>query len=328
MNVFRCCIISFYLIFSFISSSAHSALVQVNGRWSTEKYAPVLPVPEHFDLASKLLHENNWGEALQNYMVIITHFPQSPFYADSLFNSGVCYFFLGDFDVANKQFEKYLNLGGTLKHFEKVFEFKFYIAEYYSKGSKKHLFGFKQLPKLMPAKTDALALYDEVIASLPSREIAAQALFGKASCLRSRREYKEGIEALQTITRRFPKNSLAADAFLLISDIYLEESRLESQNPDLIALAQINVGRFKKSFPGEERIQQSEENLVKMQEVFARSLYTTGRFYERKKKPHASRIYYTEAIKRYPETDSATKSRQRLAQLAKEVTQPRVIAKK
>lgn len=294
------------------------ALVQVEGKWSDSKYAPTLTLAEHYDLGCKLLLENNWEEALRNFLIITTHFPSSPYYADSVFNSGVCYYHQAAFDLANRQFSKYLNLGGNLKHFEKVFEFKYYIAEYYSKGSKKHMFGIKQLPRVVPAKGDALVLYDEVIASLPNKEITVKSLYGKGNLLRAKKQYKESIEAFQTLTRRFPKHSLAADSFLVISEIYLEQSRIESQNPDLLALAQINLNRFQKGFPGDERIAQGETNLTKMKEAFAGSLYDTGRFYEKKKKPLASRIYYNEAIKRYPETAAAVKSRHRLAILLKE----------
>ncbi len=328
MNFFRSRIIIFSLFFFFISSALSAAIVQINGKWSDNKYAPTLSVPEHYDLGVQLLHENKWGDALQNFMIIALHFPESPFYADALFSSGICYYFLSEFDFANKQFTRYLNLGGNLKHFDKVFEFKYHIADFYSKGSKKHLLGFKQLPAFLSAKSDALDLYDEVIASVPSREIAALSLYGKGDLLRKRRQYKESIEALQILTRRFPKHSLAADAFVLISDIYYEESEIEAQNPDLLALAQINFTRFQKSFPGDERTAASERNLVKMQEAFAHSLYETGRFYEKKKKPQASRIYYGEAIKRYPSTSFANKSRSRLAELDKISSNRKEIAQK
>lgn len=312
-KVFVFCALS--ISFWFFSHKIQAGIVQINGKWSDTKYAPTLSIPEHYDLGNQLLLDNQWEEALKNFLIIAIHFPESPFYADSLYQSGVCYFYLSDFDLANRQFSKYLNLGGNLKHFEKVFEFKYQIAQSYMQGSKKHLFGFQRFPRMMPARGEALSLYDEIIASLPTRDIAAEAMYGKACLLKKRKEYRESIETLQMLTRRFPKHSMAADAFLLISYIYLEQSQVEAQNPDLFSLAQINLNRFEKSFPGDERIAQGENNLIEMKEVFSKSLFDTGRFYERKKKMGASRIYYQEAIKRYPQTKSADKSQSRLAQL-------------
>lgn len=287
----------------------------ISGKWSPEEYAPQFSVQEHYDLGYQELYNNNWGKALIHFMVIIYHYDDSPFYNDSIFYSGICYYFKADFDLANRQFDRYLALSGKLKHFEKVFEFKYQIANHFSQGNKKHVFGKQKLPKWLPAKKDALSLYDEIIAALPGKDIAAEALFSKAQLLFRKKEHRESIEALQTVYRRFPKHPLAAESYLLISKIYLSQSRVEAQNPDLIALAQINLQRFLKSFPSDERIDEAEANLLSMKEVYAQSLYDTGRFYERKKKPYASAIYYQDTIQKYPETEAANKSRDRLAHL-------------
>jgi outer membrane protein assembly factor BamD (BamD/ComL family) len=287
----------------------------VSGKWSPDRYVPLYSVQEHYDRGYQELYKNNWDEALVNFMVITYHYQESPFYHDAIFYSGICYYFKADFDLANKQFDRYLALGSKLKHFEKVFEFKLEIANCYAKGNKKHLFGFERLPKWAPAKGNALSLFDEIIAALPGKDIAAQALYNKADLLKIRRQYHESIEALQTLSRRFPKHPLAAESYLRISEIYLDQSHLESQNPDLIALAQVNIQRFVKSFPSDEHVEQAKKNLYAMQEVYAQSLYDTGRFYERKKKPNASSIYYEDTIRKYPATKAAAKSEERLAKL-------------
>ena len=287
----------------------------VSGKWSPERFVPTMSMQEHYDQGDQQLHANQWGDALTHFMIVLYHFPESPFASDALFYTGVCYFQLGEIDLSNKQFNKYLALGGKLKHFEKVFEYKLEIAGAYAEGKKKHMFGMHKLPKWAPAKSDAVALFDEIIAALPAQDLAAVALYRKAELLRVRREYRESIESLQTLARRFPKHTLSAESYLRISEIYLEQSRRESQNPDLIALAQVNIQRFGKSFPSDERVAQAHQTLVAMQEVYAQSLFDTGRFYERKKKPHASAIYYQDAIHRYPETKAAAKSGERLTKL-------------
>jgi outer membrane protein assembly factor BamD (BamD/ComL family) len=49
-----------------------------------------------------------------------------------------------------------------------------------------------------------------------------------------------------------------------------------------------------------------------MQEVYAKSFYEIGQFYERTKKPHASVLYYSKIIKTFPNTKSAELSKKRL----------------
>lgn len=306
--------VGFFLILACLLSplAVFGSYTKVNGKWSPEEYVPTITVQEHYDLGYQLLYKNQWDEALVHFMVILYHFEDSPFFPDALFYSAICYFHKSEFDLSNKQFSKYLLLSGKLKHFEKVFDYKFQIAENFRQGRKKHLFGLKQLPKWSPAKGEAMKIYDEIVAALPGKEIATNAFYSKAELLRVKRNFRESIETFQTITRRFPRHSLAADSFLRISEVYLEQSRIESQNPDLIALAQVNLQRFRKSFPSDERIEIAKKNALAMKEVYSKSLYDTGRFYERKKKPHASAIYYRDAMQKYPDTESAMKSRERL----------------
>ncbi|MCC5832128.1 MAG: tetratricopeptide repeat protein [Chlamydiales bacterium] len=292
--------------------SVSAGFAQVNGKWSEEKYIPTLSVQEHYDRGYQALYANDWDEALLNFKIVMTHFPDSPFYSDSIFYSGICHYFKADFDFANRQFDLYLTQSGKLKHFEKVFDFKYHIADYYQMGMKKHLFGISKLPKWAPAKSDSVELLDEIVAALPGKEIAAKALYKKAEILLKRRQYRESIDCLQTLGRRFPKHSLSADSYVKISEVYYAQALCESQNPDLISLAKVNIAKFGRSFPGDERIRLAEENLTAMEEVYARSLYETGRFYERKKKPHASAIYYQDAIQKYPGTVAARKSQERL----------------
>lgn len=305
----RSILLIYFLLLPF---SASAAFTQVNGKWSQDRYIPTTSVQEHYDRGYQALYANNWDEALLNFTIVAIHFPESPFYNDSIFYSGICHYFKADFDFANREFDRYLTQSGKLKHFEKVFEFKYYIADYYQKGKKKHLFGLSQLPKWSSGKEEAVALLDEIVAALPGKEIAARALFMKADILLRKRDYRESIECLQTLVRRFPKHSLSADSYVKISEVYYDQSLRESQNPDLISLAKVNINKFGKSFPGDERILLAEKNLISMQEVYAQSLYETGRFYERKKKPHASSIYYQDAIQKYPGTIAAQKSRERL----------------
>ncbi len=291
------------------------------GRWVPDEYFPTLSVQEHYDEGYQLFSNNEWDRALIHFMVINYHFQDSPFYSDAVFHSAICYYFKEDFDLANQQLSHYLTLRGKLKHFEKVFEFKYDIANCYRNGRKKHLFGSRHFPKFASGKGNVMEIYEEIIASLPGKEIAAKALFDKATLLRSRKEYQESMNALQTLTRRFPKHTEAAEAFLEISEIYVELSHLEAQNPDQIALASVNLQRFRKSFPGDERIEIALRNLLAMKEVYAQSLFNVGRFFERKKKPPAAAIYYKDSIQKYPETEAAEKSRRRLSQLGMELDQ-------
>ena len=98
---------------------------------------------------------------------------------------------------------------------------------------------------------------------------------------------------------------MAPLAYLCINRVYVEQSLSEFQNPDLLALAQINYRKFARDFPKEERLAEAEADIHAIKEIYARGLYDTGQFYERVSKPKASVIYYLNAIKQFPDTHVA-----------------------
>ncbi len=171
------------------------------------------------------------------------------------------------------------------------------------------------MPKWASGRTLALKIYDEVIASLASHDLAAQAIYAKGKLHWQLQLYRPAIEDYQLLIKRFPKHELVPDAYVAISNIYLELSEFELQNPDILTFSEMNLKKFKHAFPREERIAEVEQDLESIQEIYANGLYETGRFYERTSNPEAAVIYYQNAIKQFPETHIAECAKQRIKKL-------------
>lgn len=296
----------------FLSSSLSAAIVFQDGKIMDADLQATLPVQDHFRMGMTAFNNQNWEEASKQFRIITTNFPKSSFGIDARYYLGVSEFNLGEFDIANVEFSEYLKVQNNPRFFEQSIEYKFKIAEAMKNGERKHLFGYKSMPKVMSGQKMARETYDEVIASLPCHQIAAKALYSKGHLLWDMHEYRESIECFQLLIRRFPKSELAPESYLAITEVYLEQSEYEFQNPDLLALAQINLRRFKQDFPREERLEIAEQNVAAVKEIYARGLYDTGQFYERKKKPQASVLYYKNAISQFPDTHVAEECKRRL----------------
>jgi outer membrane protein assembly factor BamD (BamD/ComL family) len=285
--------------------------------WSYERFNPEQSVQEYFDRATLAFQDNEYDEALTQYLIVVHQFLDSPFYNESLYQAGVCYYQLGHFDLADIQFSKYLDQTGSLKYFEEVVDYKFQIAKHYQNGYKIHPFGIATLPRIAPAKEEAVELFDEVAAALPNSELAANALFSKAFLLKELKEYKESLEEFQILARRFPNHPLAAEGYIQMGEVYKDQSLKERQNADYVSLARLNKQNFEKAFPRDERIVALDKFLIEMLEAQAANLYETARFYERKGEYGASRIYYTDTTSRYPGTEAAKLSKERLQAIEK-----------
>jgi outer membrane protein assembly factor BamD (BamD/ComL family) len=271
-----------------------------------------LSVQEHHSLLLEAMQGQNWQEMIRQATIIVKNFPETPFYQEAFYFMGVAYFGMGDFDISSEHLSTYLRKQTALQHFRDAIELKFQIAEKFRAGYKKHIGGMELLPKWMPAKEDALKIYEEVISALPNDDLAAKALYGKGILQMEDQEFLASVETYQTLIRRFPKHPLTPDAYVEIARVYLIQSQEKYPDSDCLDLASLNLRKFRQDFPMDPRVEEAEKLYGSMQEVFAESFYEIAQFYERAKKPHASVLYYSKIIKSFPNTKSAELSKKRL----------------
>lgn len=277
---------------------------------------PLYTPEKHYELGVEAMETENWEIAVYHFNVIALNFPNHSSYQESKYYLGAAYFHAEEYEYANEAFTNYLNGQNNPRYFEDAIGYKLQIADKFRLGARKRCFGTKMLPKWASGRSLGIEIYDEVISSLPCHDYAAQSLYAKAYMHWEDQDFKESVDSFQVLIRRFPKHELAPTSYLCINQVYLEQAETEFQNPDILALAQINLKRFQRDFPKDENIVEAEANVQAIKEFYARGLWETGQFYERIDKPTASAIYYARAIKQFPETSFAQCCRYRLSRVA------------
>lgn len=313
--------------FCFCYFSAHAANTIEDSRMGSSGYTlqdghfvkvetmAILPAQEHYNLGMDALEREYWPEAAKQFNILALNFPHTKFGQDAYYYLGASYYAMEEFDFANDAFSDYLKYQSNPTYFIEAIEYKYCIAEQFRFGARRHFLGTKQLPKWATGRTLALTIYDEIIASVPNHECAAQAMFSKGCLLWKLKEYRDSIEAYQMLNNRFPKHELTPESYLAIARIYLEQSQYEFQNPDILAFAELNVRRFQDQFPRDERVYEAKQFVLSIKEIYANGLFKTGQFYERVHQPRASIIYYQSAVNQFPDTSIAQRCRQRLSVL-------------
>jgi len=283
-----------------------------NGKVMNAEEVATMSVQEHYSLLLEAVQSENWDVVVQQSTIVIQNFPDSSFYQEAFYFLGLGFFHKEEYDIANQYLSSYLKKQTALQHFREAIELKSQIADKFCGGYKKHIGGIEFLPRWMPAKDEAIEIYDEVINALPNDDLAAKALFGKGKVLLEQEEYTSSIEVFQTLIRRFSKHALAPEAYVEIAKVYYIESKEKYPDADFLDLATLNLKKFRQDFPSDERLEAAENILADMQEVYAESFYEIAQFYERTKKPHASVLYYSKIVKTFPNTKTAELSNKRL----------------
>lgn len=304
-------ILTLFCFFTFICS-LEAGYTIYNGKLMDSANVPEFSPDEHYERGVNAFNQGDYDEAVRHFNVISLNFPHSGCYSDSLYYLGISYYHLAEFDFSNEAFNNYIKCESSPRYFEEAITYKLDMANQFSNGAKRRPFKTKLMPKWAPAKALAIQIYNEVIAALPCHDLAAQAIWAKARVLWEDYEFKGSVEAFQQLIRRFPKHEYAPAAYLCINEVYYSQAQFEFHNPDLLALAQINVKRFQKDFPKDERVEEAKQYVQEIKELYAKGLFETGQFYERKSKPTASIIYYRSAIEQFPDTNYAKCCRRRL----------------
>lgn len=311
-------IASFLIVSTTLFSS--SGDVKKQPKKSSLKVEPAMKSKSAYDYYHLILtcyQEQNWKGVLQYAKALLANYEDSPFNAEACYYKGVAFFHLADYDMANVSLGQYLKCETTPKYFEEALEYKYKIGEKFYEGARKHILGLEKLPKVVPAKDEALEIFEQIITTLPRHDLTARSLYKKGAVLTDFEDYKPSVEAFQVLIRRFPKHFLAPQAFLGIQKVYLKQAQLEFPDPDVLELAYINIQRFKESFPTDQRIEEAKKMLSLMQDCFAKELFETASFYERTKKYEAALLYHGSVIAQYPESSYATRSQKQMQILSK-----------
>lgn len=303
------------LTFTLTHSAAHAAITLRGGHIVSDKDIATMSVQEHYSAGLEAYKNEDWRETVAQFRIVTSAFPDTQFAADGLFYLSVGYYRLEEFEFANKYATAYLGAQNNPKHYESAMRVKYCCAEAFRLGARRRILGSAQMPKWVAGYRLSGEIYDDVIMGLPSHPLGAKALYGKGQLLGADKNYQEAIETYQALIRRFPKHELAPEAFVAISHLYHEQALTEFQNPDLIALSQINATKFEQAFPGDERLDAIHSEVAAITESYASGIYDTGKFYEKVKKPQAAVLYYRKAATQFPQTQIAVACRERLRAL-------------
>lgn len=270
---------------------------------------------DYYNLIIDFFQNEQWDKVIWQSEALMQDFPDAPLAKEVYYYLGAAHYQIDDFETANRAFSLYLKEEMTPKFFNETIEYKFKIACHFQEGMKRRLFHMKGLPKWVHGYDEAIEIFDEVIATLPRDEMAAESLYRKGVLLLEIREYKESIEAFQILIRRFPKNSLAPECYLGIANVYLAQTEREFSDGDKLDLAEINLRKFRFHFPGEPRLEEAERKLIEMKNLMADDLLEIGQFYQRTKRKKAAAIYYQVILKKYPQTKAAHISKRELQKM-------------
>lgn len=269
----------------------------------------------HLKMGLEAFNAQHWQVAARHLTILTRDFHSNFYPADVHYSLGLSFYQLNELDLANQQWSIYLQKETEPGHLNDVMQAKLDIAERCRRGACGRLFGIRALPKWSNGDTLALNIYDEIIATLPTSDLAATSLIGRGHLFSKQGSFQEAIESLSLMIKRFPQHELTPVAYLAMQEVYLAKARVDGQNPDTLPLAEVALKRFASCYPKDDRLQEAYTLFATIRDVQANSFYQTALFYIRTKKPHAAILYCKATLRQFPDTPTAQRCRATLARL-------------
>lgn len=289
------------------------------GAMSPKKYSPKYAPELYFEKGDQYFQAKKFKQALLCFGMITHHFPEHVLYSKAQFLTGLCYLEMGHPDLADKALLQYQALSDT-EYSDQLFAIKYSIAQSFANGKRKNIVALEGFPKLLNADADALRIFDEIVTASSDENLKASALYSKGALLFAQKEYTEAIKTLKKVSLQFSSHELSPKAFTLIAKIYCLQALQEPYNEQYLQAARENASALQKQHPSHPSNTEVANYIQRMSEAYASCLYSTGRFYEKKRKASSAKIYYSIALENFPNTSYVAKCNRRLEKLSKYVS--------
>ena len=275
------------------------------GRWINEKNLPQPTAELQVEAARSLMEQGEYKRAMRETNKFDKYYLDSEWADDNQFLRGEINLRRGDYTEAANEFQQVItNYPGT-DLYDTV------IAKQYEIGDRFYALGEKRLNKRWtlfrgrPLKK-AIDVYSMVIDNQPFQEAAAEAQYKVGLCHFTRDEYVEAAYEYQRVLEDYSGSEWVDDASHGLAMCYYEASLPPDYDQTRSKLAIDAIDEFKARFPEDERGAGLDAKRGEMREKIARQRLDTARFYEKRRRFTAARMYYEVVVEQFPDTAAAT----------------------
>jgi len=301
-------------VFGGFSQHGLAALVYRSGEgWSLENDEGEVVESSASAQLQKAENLENTGDlkgALAAYRGLLRKFPSSGAAPKCVMKVAGIYEKQGHFEQAFAAYGKYITDYPKAEDFDNAVESQFNIAKRFLAGEKKRVFGVKTFASMETAEK----MFEEIVKNAPYSKFAPLAQFNLGQSLEKQMKYPEAIAAYETVTVKYPSDSIAVDAQYQVGYVYYTQSR-QAYDPAARNKARDAFEDFVARYPNSEKIAQAKENLNSLSGSDTKGVLGIAKYYDKAKNYKAAVIYYNQVIKQQAGTPDSDYAKNRVQEL-------------
>lgn len=279
----------------------------------------------------RLFRAGKYGKAAEQFQTAIARGPRSSIEQDAMFMLAESYFFDNRYIKARDSYDALVKAHANTRYLDQVIDREWKIARYWEEYYRK----YSDWP-LTPNAYDktrpwfdtvghAIKTYESIRLNDPTGPRADDAIMATANIHFARGRYDDADYHYELLRREYPRSELQFEAHLLGLQAKLRKYQGAEYDGTPVEEAKTLVKQLNSQFAG--RLNKEEKDrLVTVeaqlnQEIATRD-YRMAQYYDGKKDYGAAKFYYAQVNKKWPDTELAAKSRNRMIALKDEPDRP------
>jgi TolA-binding protein len=279
----------------------------------------------------RLFREQKYSAAAAKFKEAVSRGPHSLIEQDAMFMLAESYFFDDRYIKARDAYDELVKEHSNTRYLDTVIDREWKMARYwedYEKHSPDWLATPNAYDKTRPwldTLGHAIKTYDNIRLNDPTGPRADDAIMATANIYFERGRYEDADYHYTLLRREYPRSELQYEAHLLGLQAKLRKYQGEDYDGAPLEEAKTLVKQLRMQFAGrlpdeeKERLHTTEGQLNL--EIATRD-YRMAEYFDGTKHYGAAKYYYAQVVKKYPETELATKARERIGQIADEPENP------
>jgi TolA-binding protein len=279
----------------------------------------------------RLFREKNYKAAAEKYKAAVDRGPHSAIEQDAMFMVAESYFHDDRYIQARDAYDALVKEHSNTRYLDQVIDREWKIAQYWEHYEARHPDwpmtpnGWDKTRPWFDTIGHAIKTYDNIRLNDPTGPRADDAIMATANIYFTRGRFDDADYHYTLLRKEYPRSELQFEAHLLGLQAKLRKYQGENYDGTPLEEAKVLVKNLNSQFSGrlssEEKQRLATVSAQLNQEIASRDYRMAG-YYDRKKDFGAAKHYYAQVMQKYPDTELAAKSRDRVAEIKGEPDNP------
>lgn len=286
--------------------------VEGGGSWRRER------AKDQFAVAEAAYGLQDYSLALKAAKYTVKKWPLSDYAAPAQFLVGQCYEAKHSDEKAFKAYEVIIHKYPGSTNINEVFKRQYEIANRFLAGQWWKLWSF--IP-FFSSMDKTAALYQQIVANGPYSPVGPPSQMSIGTARDKQKAWEQAAKAYETaIYRYLDRPEVASEAFYKAGMSYERQSLKAEYDQSAAGKAITAFSDFNTLYPDDPRVPTATKYIAQLKAEQARGAYMTARYYLKKNKLAAAKIYFGNVVKLDQNSPYAPEARKQIEEITAKIT--------